>query len=75
VAYIGTSKQIWIYWTYPPWDPLIHMLSKWRKTLSRGISRSLGMKIHNNRRMEMVALTHRIIDKSRKFNLNKRMVI
>jgi hypothetical protein len=50
--YIGTSKHKWSFWTSRRWEPLIDMLSKSSKNLSRGISGSLDLRMHHNKARE-----------------------
>jgi hypothetical protein len=70
VVYAGTSKERWISWTSPHWEPLIDMFSKSRINLRSGISRSLGLQIFHNISMVKVDLiTYRKRDGAGRSNL------
>jgi len=69
------NKTSWKSWTYHNWESLIDMLSKLRKQLSRGISRSLDLQMHHKRSMENETLSYRkndkvIMENDRKTRLN-----
>jgi hypothetical protein len=50
---------------------LINMNSKLSRNSSSGVSGSLGLQIRHNKIMAKEALTHRMKDKARRFNLKK----
>jgi hypothetical protein len=72
VAYIGTSKNIWISWKSPHWELIIDMHSKSNKNSSSEVSKIFSLQIHHNRSMEKEIPME---DKARRVNLKKIILI